>query len=164
MVETVFVVMVCFVFMFGLFEFGRIVYVRQLMENAARSGARVAVIIPTSSAPGATETTQVANAVVSSLGLQGATITTSQSGSNWVATITHTDPGLQNLTMTIFQADSTGKSIGPWTSAPFGQNIVVQLDGDLSNLFPPFDFLPSSGAAPNSTHLMTKAMMRGEAN
>jgi Flp pilus assembly protein TadG len=141
-VETAVISMVCFLFMFALFEFGRFIQMRQMMENAARTGARTAVVIQLSITTPAAATTAVDNAVNYVL-----------AGSN-----------LQNVNITIYQADSTGKNIGAWTSAPFGQNILVKVDADYGMIFPTFNWLPSSGAAANSTHITTVAMMRSEAN
>jgi Flp pilus assembly protein TadG len=69
LVEMAFVALSCFYFMFAIFEYGRYVFVRQVMENAARSGARVAVVTPTSylsaaanSNVGSAVTTAMANA------------------------------------------------------------------------------------------------------
>ena len=142
MVETAVVSLACFVFMFAIFEFGRVIMMRNLMENAARSGARIAVVMDVDAPNALTPTQQVTNVVIAAL-----------AGQN-----------LQNVTVTIYQSDSSGNSIGLWTSAPFGQNILVQVDADYSYIFPSLGWLPNSGAAPNSVHLTVKAMMRGEAN
>jgi hypothetical protein len=138
-----FVALVCFVFMFAIFEFGRVVMILQVMNSAARTGARQAVIIPTSFTPAATATAQVQTTVNNAL-----------SGHQWA-----TAPTVQ-----VYQADSNGNNVGSWTSTTFGGNIVVQIDADYPLLFPTFGWLPSSGAAPNSLHLSVKSMMRMEAN
>ncbi len=90
------------------------------------------------------------------------------------------DLPLTQVNIQIYQADSNGNNIGAWTSAPFGQNIMVQIDADCPNLFPTglptgipksggpsvmVNFLPnSSTTTPNAIHLTAKSMMRGEAN
>lgn len=142
MVEMAFIALLCFTFMFAIFEYGRYVQARQVMENAARAGGRVAAITATSYIPAATATTNVTNTVTAALA----------------------NEPLANVNITIYQADNNGNNIGAWTSTPFGRNIVVQVDGDLPLLFPTFGFLPSGGTAPNSIHITTKCMMRGEAN
>jgi len=157
-VEMAFITCICVAFMFAIFEYGRVVMVQQIMENAARAGARAAVVMPTSYMNPATATSQV-DAIVNDQ-LSGLP--------------------LVNVQITIYQADSNGNNIGPWTQAPFGQNIVVKIDADCPNLFPTglptgiptadnpnvmVNFLPnSSTATPNAIHLTSSAMMRGEAN
>ncbi len=143
-VEMAIVSLICLTFMFAIFEYGRYVMVRQVMENAARVGGRVAVVTPTSYVAPATATTQVTNAVTQAL-----------------ASI----PLKGTPAVTIYQADSNGNNIGPWTQTPFGNNIVVQIDGDLPVMFPTFGFIPNnSPTVPNAIHITVKCMMRGEAN
>jgi Flp pilus assembly protein TadG len=143
-VETAVVSLVCLTFMFAIFEYGRYVMVRQVMENAARVGGRTAVVMPTSYVAPATATAQVdaaINQALASIPLSG------------------------TPTITLFQADNSGNNIGAWTATPFGRNIVVQIDGDLQVMFPTFGFLPmSSTTVPNAIHITVKCMMRGEAN
>ncbi|MCX7700921.1 MAG: pilus assembly protein, partial [Gemmataceae bacterium] len=43
LVETALVISIFLMFLFGIFEYGRFVMTRQLMENAAREGARWAI-------------------------------------------------------------------------------------------------------------------------
>ena len=142
-VETAVVSIVCFIFMFGLFEYGRIVQMRNMLENAARTGARTAVVEPVNIVTTAQATSDVDNAVLAVL-----------AGSN-----------LQNIRITIFQADTNGNMTTPnWTAAPFGQNLVVMVEADYPNLFPTFGWLPQSGTTANSTYLKAVSMMRSEAN
>jgi Flp pilus assembly protein TadG len=162
-VETAVISLVCFVFMFGLFEFGRVISERQLLDNAARQGVRAAVVIPTSYQSGTAATTPVMNAVVAGLAVQNPTVTLTQNGAKWVGTVTTTDQTLKNITITIWSIDANNNVVA-WTSAPFGQNIIIQVDADYPNLFPTMGWLPNSGAAPNSVHLTASVMMRGEAN
>jgi Flp pilus assembly protein TadG len=140
-VETAVVMLPLFLLMFALMEYGRVLMMMEVMNNAAREGARQAVTTATSYVPPATATATVTS-----------TVTNYLAGQN-----------LQNVNVQIFQADALGNNIGPWTSAPFGQNIVVQVDADMPLLLP-FGFLPSTGSAPSSMHIRARAMMRGEAN
>jgi Flp pilus assembly protein TadG len=143
-VETAVVSLVCLTFMFAIFEYGRYVMVRQVMENAARVGARMSVVMPTSYVSAAVATQQVNDAITHAL-----------------ASI----PLSGTPTVTMFQADNSGNNIGPWTQTPFGRNIVVQIDGDLTVMFPTFGFLPNnSTTVPNAVHITVASMMRGEAN
>jgi hypothetical protein len=66
-VETAVVALICLTFMFAIFEYGRYVMVRQVMENAARVGGRVAVVTPTSYVAPATATAQVNAAITQAL-------------------------------------------------------------------------------------------------
>ena len=157
-IDMAFISCICLAFMFAIFEYGRVVMMQQMMENAARAGARTAVVTPTSY-----ETPAAATASVD------AVINNNMAGLP-----------LSNVTITLFQADNAGNNIGAWTSTPFGKNIVVQIDADCPNLFPTgvptnipkagggsvmVNFLPnSSTTTPNAIHLTAKCMMRGEAN
>jgi Flp pilus assembly protein TadG len=148
-VEMAFIVPVCLMFMFAIFEYARFVFARQVLENAARSGARVAVVTPTSYITTAQANAQVDAAVTQALA----------------------NVPLQNATWTAWQADSSGNNVGAWTSTPFGQNLVVQVEGDLPLMFPTLGLLWYTGSTqfikgdtPNSIHFKVKVMMRGEAN
>jgi Flp pilus assembly protein TadG len=141
-VETAFVALVCFTMIFAIFEYGRYVWARQVMQNAARAGARLAVVTATSYVPAATATANVNSAITQALA----------------------NVPLQNVVYTEYQADANGNNIGQWYQTPFGNNIVVQVDADLPLVFPTFGFLPNNGAATNSIHITTTVMMRGEAN
>jgi Flp pilus assembly protein TadG len=132
--------LVCFFFMFAIFEYGRYVFVRQMMENAARSGARVAVITPTSYLSAASANSAVDGAVQTALAGIPA----------------------QNMTWTAYQSDTSGNNIGVWTNTPFGNNLVVKVDADLTLLFPTFNFI--TGTSSSSIHITTTSMMRSEAN
>ena len=163
-VEMAFVAVICLAFMFAIFEYGRVVMMQQIMENAARAGARKAVVTATSYIPPATATASIDAVVTDQLA----------------------NLPLVNVTITIYQADDFGNpvngtiALSPWTSTPFGKNVVVQIDADCPNLFPTgvatgipqsgqpsviVSFLPnSSTTTPNAIHLTTISMMRGEAN
>jgi Flp pilus assembly protein TadG len=131
---------VTFLFMFAIFEYGRYVFVRQMMENAARSGARVAVITPTSYLSTTAANSAVSTAVQNALAGVPA----------------------QNVTWSAYQSDTSGNNIGTWTNTPFGNNLVVKVDADLTLLFPTFSFVTGSSAS--TIHITTTSMMRSEAN
>jgi Flp pilus assembly protein TadG len=141
-VETAIVLLPCCIFIFAVMEYGRVIMVLQAMNNAAREGARQAAAISVSTVTPGTATSTVT-----------ATI------NNFLA-----NQNLNNVTITLYEADANGNQIGSWTSAGFGQNILVKIDADFPLVFPTFGLLPNSGAAPNSMHLTVKAMMRSEAN
>jgi Flp pilus assembly protein TadG len=56
MVETAFVLIFLVMFTFGITEFGRAMYIKNMLNNAARAAARVAVVTPSLSAPGTVPT------------------------------------------------------------------------------------------------------------
>ena len=58
---------VCLMFMFAIFEYGRIVMMQQIVENASRAGARTAVMTATSYITPAVATANV-DAVINSTG------------------------------------------------------------------------------------------------
>ena len=73
LVEFAVVVPVFFLMVFGMIEFGRAIMVQQVLTNAAREGARVAVLdspTPTASQVGTTVTSYLQKA-----GISGATVT-----------------------------------------------------------------------------------------
>jgi Flp pilus assembly protein TadG len=157
-IEMALISCICFAFMFAIFEYGRVVMMQQIMVNASRAGARLAVITPTSY----TNHTADTNAVIG--------LVTDQ-----LANLPLTQVNIQ-----VYLADDQGNNIGDWTTAQFGQNIVVQVDADCPNLFPTgvptgiptsgepsvmVNFLPnSSTTTPNAVHLTAKTMMCSEAN
>src|SRR5271168_36499 len=90
-VEAAIVMNVFLLLIFAIFEFGHFVMVKQLMDNAARDGARMA-----STGALTVTTAQIQAQVTQELSGQGPS----------------------NLTINVFQANpTTGANIGPWTSA-----------------------------------------------
>jgi len=140
LVEVAFVALICFTLMFAIFEYGRYVFTRQVMENAARTGARVAVVEPTSYLSSTDANSDV-----------GAAITTAMA-----------NIGVQNMNWTIYGCDSSGNNNGDWTTTQFGNDLAVQIDADLPLMFPLFNFIKPSSS--NSIHISVKVMMRSEAN
>jgi Flp pilus assembly protein TadG len=102
-VEAAIVMNIFLLFIFGIFEFGHFVMVKQLMDNAARDGARMA----------STGTLTVTTAQIQ------AQVTTELAGQ-----------GPSNLTINVFQANpTTGANIGSWTNAGLGNAVAVQITG-----------------------------------
>jgi Flp pilus assembly protein TadG len=135
MVEFAVVCCLCFVLLFAIFEYGRYLMVRAIVDNAAREGARVAIVSPSS-------------------------LTVAQATANVNAMVTQTmaSQQLTNYAVQIYQADDTGTSTGAWTDTAFGGNIVVQVTGSYTPMFPTFGFLP------NPVPVVGTSMMRCEAN
>jgi Flp pilus assembly protein TadG len=113
--ETAMVLSVCFAFSFGIFEYGRFYMMRQLMENAAREGARQASVNTNSLV-----TSDIQNTVTKYLAGQQ----------------------LNNLAIQAYQADTSGNNIGLWTDTTFGTGIAVQVDADYPPMLPNFGILP----------------------
>jgi Flp pilus assembly protein TadG len=117
LVETAICIFACILFLLAIFEYGRFVMTEQLLANAAREGARQAVV-STNSATTAT----IQNTVTTYLGGQQ----------------------LQNLNIQVYKADpSTGANLGDWTTAGFGQGIAVQATANYTPILPTFGFLPN---------------------
>ncbi len=116
--EMALVLNVCLLFLLGLFDFCRVLMMRQLVTNAAREGCRYAVV-STSTAT----TSQIQSYVTNYLCGQQ----------------------IQGLTINVYQADpTTGANIGAWTNAGLSNSIGVQVSGTVSALTPTFSLLPSS--------------------
>ena len=119
MVETALVLSICFVFMFGLFDFCRLLMVRQVVANAAREGARYATV----------STQSVTTAAVQSV-VQNFLAGQVPSGST---------------TISVYLANpATGANIGDWTTAQLGQAIGVQVTTSYKPILSKFSLLPSS--------------------
>ena len=136
LVETAIVINVLVIVLLGIFEYGRLMMTKQLMDNAAREGARMAIVNASSSST--VTTAQIQTAVTNYLAGQVGT----------------------GLAIQVFQADATtGSNISTsWNTAPFGSNIAVQVDLNFVPIFPIF------GGLPGSIHLTAKSMMRSESN
>jgi Flp pilus assembly protein TadG len=103
LVEAAIVMNVFLLFIFAIMEFGHYVMVKELMDNAARDGARMA------STGALTATTAQIQALV---------------------TQELVNQGPSNLNIQVFQANpTTGANIGAWTNAGLGQTVAVQITG-----------------------------------
>lgn len=115
--ETAIILSAFIAFLLGVFEYGRFIMIRNLLDNAAREGARQATITTSTGTTAQVQTT-VQNYLLSQ--------------------------PLSNLSIQVYKADpSTGTNIGGWTTASFGQAIAVDVQGDYTPLFPTFGFLPN---------------------
>lgn len=133
-VEFAFVSILLFMLLFGVVEYGRFIMDLQLLNNAAREGARAAVVGQSSQT-----TAQIQSVVTTYLAGQNAHI--------------------QGLNIQVYQIDpSTGSNLGVWTGASFGQAIAVQINGNFNPLLPKFLFLG------NTIPLQVRAVMYSEAD
>jgi Flp pilus assembly protein TadG len=103
-VESAFVLGIFFLLLFGIFEYGRLLFMRHVLQNAAREGARFAVVHTYDKS-----TADVQARVTQYLASQGYQIT--------------------GLTVTVFEADVNGNNVGPWTDASFGEGVGVRITG-----------------------------------
>ena len=138
-VETAVVIMILIMFIFGIFEYGRFVMTRQLMENAAREGARWAVV----------HTYDGTTAMVQDQADQKLSL-----GRNQLVGY------LKTSNITVFAADTNGNVISgkAWTDTGFGENIGVSITGTYK------PSLPNLLLWKTSFTVSTKAVMASEAN
>jgi Flp pilus assembly protein TadG len=137
LVETAAVVSVFMMVMFGVLEYCRFIFMRQIIDNAAREGARFAVVNtndPTLDA----DTTAVI-----------------------MTKMNNQDKQLQNFTITLGAADSNGNYYTPnqsMSTAPFGKYLAVTVSGNYTPITPAF--LRMGKTIP----ITVKILMTSEAN
>jgi Flp pilus assembly protein TadG len=133
-IETAFCINLLFVLIAGVFEHGRIIMVRQVMDNAAREGTRQAIV----------NTTTMTTAQIQSLVTQRLA-----------------NSPLSSLAINVTQTDSTGADTTlPWTSTTFGSGIAVQINGNYQRLTP----LSGLVFVPSPMRLRARAVAWCEAN
>jgi Flp pilus assembly protein TadG len=133
-VETGVILPLFLMLLLGIFEYGRFVMVRNLADNAAREGARDAVVHTYDQT-----TAQVQAMVLGRLAGQ--------------------DNQLSSLGIQVFKADPlTGANLDAWTNARFGDSIVVQITGNYRPAVPSLLMMGST------IPMKAQAMMRCEAN
>lgn len=109
-VETAIVISTFLLMMFGVLEYGRLLMARHLLDNAAREGARQAVVNTEEMS-----TTDIQNTVTYYLAI----------------------PSLTNISSSVFKADPTTQAnLGAWTDAGFGDSIAVQVSADYQPILP----------------------------
>jgi Flp pilus assembly protein TadG len=139
LVESALVISLTLLILFGIFEYGRLVMTKQLMDNAARTGARWAVA---NSYTGTTA--QVQGVVNTALGPAANQLFGYSQTSN----------------ISVYAADVNGNIISgtTWSNVAFGANIAVVITGTYKPILPSFLFMNSS------ITLTAKAVMASEAN
>jgi len=133
-VETAAVVTVFLLFLFGIFEYCRMVYVQQVVINAAREGARYA-IVNTNNASLIADTQAKVQSYMGGL-----------------------DKTLQSYSCQVYAADSSGNNVGSPLNVPFGQYICVQVQLTYSPIVPSLLFLNKTMI------ISSKCCMGSEAN
>jgi Flp pilus assembly protein TadG len=117
LVESTFVLSIALLFLFGLFEYARFVYLNQVMYNAAQMGARYAV----AHTGDGTTTAQVNTVITNAMGGLDQTVSNFQISINYVN-------------------DSNGQTVAgsSWNQAPFGSPILVSLTCNYQPMMPTF--------------------------
>ncbi len=114
--ETALTLILFLTFLFAVFEYGRILMVKQLITNAARHGSRIAV--------------------------SGTYARTSQEIETEVRRLlVGLDPDV--VQVSLFRADIDGEPIGEWTDAQFGEYIAVSIKADIHGMLPSLGILPN---------------------
>jgi hypothetical protein len=112
-VEVALVLAIVFLFLFGIFEYSRLLMTYNVTENAARTGARHAAVQFTanrSAAEIAAMTTEVEDLTRSVMG--------------------GVDTQLEELNIEVLRLDPlTGADGGAWTSARFAEPVAVRITG-----------------------------------
>jgi Flp pilus assembly protein TadG len=133
-VETAVVVSVFLLFLFGILEYCRLIYVRQVVENAAREGSRYAIV-------NTYNATVVSDTQARVKGFMGGL-----------------DKTLQNYSCQVYAADVNGNNIGSPQNAPFGQYVCTDISLTYSPIVPSFLFLNKTLV------IRSKCCMGSEAN
>jgi Flp pilus assembly protein TadG len=136
MVEFAVVAIVLFMLLIGIYEYGRYFMTIEIMENAAREGARYAVV-HTYDDTVEDDTIEVVR--------------------DYLAGVDQGAFGTQ-ATVSVFAADSLGNSTGSPLNAQFGTFIGVRVEGNYQTILPELLFLPSSIA------MRVQIVMNSEAN
>ena len=142
-VETAFVLMIALTLTLAIYDYGRYFMLSQLVNNAAREGARQAVANTNTQ-----NTAMIQNTVVQYLANQNFTDSSGNAFSASDVVVVQVNP-------------ATGAATSPdsnWYDAAFGSSIMVQVNAKFTPLFPTFGFLPST------VNLQGTAVMSSEAN
>jgi Flp pilus assembly protein TadG len=116
-VEVAAVLPLCLVLLLSTFDFGRLVMTQNLLNNAARAGARLAVTNTTTLA-----TSDIQNCVTQCMAGQS----------------------LVNMSISVYQVNpSNGANLGTWTNTPLGGYIAVEIDGNFQPVLPGLSLIPS---------------------
>jgi Flp pilus assembly protein TadG len=157
-VESTFVLSICLLFLFGIFEYGRYMMLLQVMTNAAREGARFAAV--TTNDANANPTLDVQTYTLQSLAGQDGQLT----GTNGASFDSTTQIQVYRCDPTTFvPVDASGNAVSDWTQAPytnagFGQTIAVTIRGNFTPALPNFLLMGTS------IPIQTTAIMYSEAN
>lgn len=133
-VEMAAVSIIFFMFLFGILEYCRFLFVRQVIDNATREGARYAVVRTMDD------------------DVEARTIETVRKRCEGI------ENSLSDLTISVYRSDENGAPSGPANATEFGDFITVQIDGDYEPIVPSLLFLNQK------LRLSAKTLMNSEAN
>ncbi len=133
-VELAAVITVFLLILFGIIEYARFIFVRQMMINASQEGARYAVVHTLDS-----------------------TVETDTKG-RVLQKMAGVDKNVKNFSVELYQADNYGNDIGSAADAEFGELIAVEVEADYVPFLPSFLFMN------NTIRLRYKSLMASEAN
>ena len=139
-VEAALVLPIVLMFIMGIFEYGRFVMMQQVLTNAAREGARYALI---HSEP---------------FTLKGQTYGNATSDVQAVVSKALAGQHLAGQTIEVYKSDINGNSTGPWTSAASGELVCVKISGTFHFLIPNLLSLPATRV------ITAQSIMRSEGN
>jgi Flp pilus assembly protein TadG len=142
-VETAVVLLIAMILTLAIYDYSRYFMLSQLVNNAAREGARQAVANTNTQ-----NTAMIQNTVVNYLANQNFTDSSGNAFSASDVVVLQVNP-------------ATGAATTPdsnWYDAPFGASIMVQVNAKFTSLFPAFGFLPTT------VKLQGTAVMSSEAN
>jgi Flp pilus assembly protein TadG len=143
LVEATFVLIIALIMTFAIFDYARYFMLSQLVNNAARTGARMAVVSTNTQ-----DTAAIQNVVIQYLAGQNFKNSSGNAFSSSDVVVLQVNP-------------ATGKPTSPdsnWYDAAFGSSIMVQVNAKFTPLFPSFGFLPSPVTVQGT------AVMSSEAN
>lgn len=140
LVETTFVLMLVLTFMMGIYEYGRYIFTLQIVENAAREGARYA-IAHTQDKTMADITAHISSKVTGA----------DSQLSNYAVTVTA-------MVLKPKSGQTAGTVIPDWTDASPTDGIVVEISGDYTPILPGLMYLTST------LPVRAKAVMYSEGN
>lgn len=120
-VEMAFVLPVLVMFIFGIFEYGRFVFTYTTATNAARDGARYAVVHTQDKVKA-----DVVTVVTNKMGRLDKQIV------GYAVDVFYADPGASGLGATppVLQKNPSFSGAEDWKNAPFPDKIAVQITGD----------------------------------
>jgi Flp pilus assembly protein TadG len=149
LVETALVISAALMVLFGIFEYGRFIMTRQLLENAAREGARYAVVHTYDK---------------QTLDVQDVTLYAMAGQESQLEGFVHTS-NVQVYRAQITADPATNGDPHPtdsnWKNTTFGEPVAVRITGNYRPILPSFLFI---GTTTGTIPLEVTAVMYSEAN
>jgi len=116
-VEAAIVLPLCILLLLSICDFARLVMMEHLLNNAARTGARLAVTNTSTLA-----TSDIQNCVTQCMAGQS----------------------LANTTIQVYQVNPAGgANLGAWNNTPLGSYIAVEIDGNFQPMVPVLSLIPN---------------------